>query len=162
MKNIEIQAISKKLLTVAIVLLVVVVGLSAWHFYGLSTTTPFVAQNQIFTLISGVISWSIMIGVYINVLLMLKTIAKERTPFIVKIATHIKICAVLLFSLEIVQYLLLMIENIYFPIINEHGEKIATVYSFGGMLIVSALAIYVVSLVFEYGIVLQKQNDETL
>ena len=111
---------------------------------------------------------SIAIGILISAailifaLMLLYTIKKDESPFNKKNVTRLKIIAVLLVVLE--PYLLIAqwVMHKLYPIILNDGTMIESHSSMGGTVIAAGLVVYCVSLVFDYGISLQKQVDETL
>jgi hypothetical protein len=93
---------------------------------------------------------------------LLNSIRKEETPFTIKNTTKLKVVALLLVAYEITviisQYI---IHNVFLRYENpDHGTVMET--SLGGIVIVLGLVVYCIALVFEYGISLQNQVDETL
>jgi len=93
---------------------------------------------------------------------LLHSIRKEETPFTKKNATKLKIIALLLVIYEI--YVIIsqcIIFSTYFRF-EEPKYNVIMETSFGGAVIVLGLIVYCIALVFEYGITLQNQVDETL
>jgi hypothetical protein len=85
---------------------------------------------------------------------------KKKTPFLHKNVKRLKIISILLIAVEPVQFLLQKIGNFVRPSIDGTKEVIFT--SFGGIILAMGLVVFCLALVFEYGVELQKQSDETL
>jgi hypothetical protein len=85
---------------------------------------------------------------------------KKKSPFVRENVKRLKIVSALLIAVEPVQFLFQWISNTVRPAVN--GQKEVMVTSFGGIIFVLGLAVFCLALVFEYGIELQKQSDETL
>ena len=92
---------------------------------------------------------------------LLRSIKSDDTPFISKNTKRLKIISFLLVAIEPIQMILGAIFNVIRPL-TENGEKIISVTSMGGMVIILGLIVFCIALVFERGIELQKQSDETL
>jgi len=93
---------------------------------------------------------------------LLNSIRKEETPFTKKNVTKLKAIALLLIAYEI--YLIIsqrIIFSVFFRFANPNHIFVMET-SLGGVVIVLGLIVYLIALVFEYGIVLQNQADETL
>lgn len=93
---------------------------------------------------------------------LLLSIKKEKTPFNLKNVKRLKAIAVLLMTLEPYQYIATYVVNKLNPLFLDDGIKVTVRTSWGGCILTAGLVIYCVSLVFEYGISLQNQVDETL
>lgn len=89
----------------------------------------------------------------------LKTL-KKSSPFVRENIKRLKIVSILLIAVEPVQFIFQWISNAVRPVMN--GQKEVFVTSFGGIIFVLGLVVFCLALVFEYGMELQKQSDETL
>ena len=108
------------------------------------------------------VSVPIMLASLIISFSLLHSIRKEETPFTKKNTAKLKVVALLLVSFEISvtisQYIM---HTVFLRYENpDHGAVMET--SLGGVVMVSGLVVYCIALVFEYGISLQNQVDETL
>ena len=114
----------------------------------------------------GVVSFSVGVLILTTILLfalaLLYTIRRDGTPFQRKNVTRLKTIGVLLVALEPYMLFAQWVSNRLYPIILSDGARIETHSSMGGTIIAAGLVVYCVSLVFDYGISLQRQVDETL
>ena len=99
-------------------------------------------------IVNFIIGLTLPMGILIITLLILISIRKNETPFNLKNVKLLKAIAILLVIYEPVSWIM--------------GYLLFHYSSFGGILIVTGLAVYCISLVFQYGISLQVQVDETL
>jgi len=119
---------------------------------------------------AGIASWNVatMIVVYLPTpimlvsliisLILLHTIRKESTPFNLRNVKRLKFIAIMLILLEPVLFLS---ERLFVHFWPPDGRAIGvTIY--GGTIIAIGLITYCLALVFQYGIALQNQVDETL
>ena len=91
-------------------------------------------------------------------LTLLHTIRKEDTPFTLRNVKRLKVIGLMLILLEPVSFLA---ERIYFHFMPlEDGMIIITAQA--GFILSIGLITYCIALVFQYGIALQDQVDETL
>ena len=93
---------------------------------------------------------------------LLYSIRKEETPFNRKNVKKLKSIAALLVIYEPYYSLVQLLINKYMPIIIDDNTLVVTESSLGGIVFVAGLVVYCIALVFEYGITLQNQVDETL
>nr|WP_319489479.1 DUF2975 domain-containing protein [uncultured Caproiciproducens sp.] len=92
---------------------------------------------------------------------LLQSLKSNSTPFTKENVKRLKMISVLLIVIEPVQMIFGSIANALRPL-TANGEKVMSVTSMGGMVIVLGLIVFCLSLVFEHGVELQKQSDETL
>jgi len=93
---------------------------------------------------------------------LLHSIRKEETPFTKKNTTKLKVVALLLVAYEIYIFISQrIIYGVFFRFENPNYSFLIET-SLGGVVMVLGLVVYCVALVFEYGISLQTQVDETL
>ena len=140
------------------------VPLSLWaqeHFYG-EVDEYFVWSAAASV---AIVIPALMIAVVLGITLaLLSAIQVEETPFHQKNVKRLKTMALLLILFEPISFIfgLIYLRN---PIVVD-GVGLATDDSFllpsGGIVLVVGLIIYCVALVFQYGISLQTQVDETL
>ena len=93
---------------------------------------------------------------------LLHSIRKEESPFIKKNATKLKIIAILLVVFELFVIISQEILFRFFFRFENQSDSFLIETSLGGVVIVMGLIVYCIALVFEYGISLQNQVDETL
>jgi len=93
---------------------------------------------------------------------LLFSIRKDETPFNCKNVKKLKAIAILLVVFEPYHFLAGLFINRFFPIVLGDGTSIAISISLGGAILVTGFIVYCIALVFEYGISLQNQVDETL
>ena len=93
---------------------------------------------------------------------LLHSIRKEETPFTKKNASKLKVVALLLIAYEIYVTISQRILYSVFLRFENPNHSVVIETSLGGVIIVLGLVVYCIALVFEYGITLQNQVDETL
>ena len=93
---------------------------------------------------------------------LLYSVRQAASPFCNKNVKKLKVIAGLLIVFEPYFYLSQRFFGRLFPIVMEDGTSIVTVTRLGGIVLVAGLIVYCVALVFQYGISLQNQVDETL
>lgn len=108
--------------------------------------------NEIVFFITVVITVVILTVVY----QLMNAISKGRTPFTIQNVKYIKSIAVLLLILGVVVTIL----NLTFSLTNTAGMEYDANIEVTPML--AAIVVYCISLVFQYGVVLQEESDQTL
>ena len=115
---------------------------------------------------AGIITFSIgmliVLAILVIALVLLFSIRKEETPFHLKNVRRLKVIAILLMSLEPYHFISEWISNHFYPMVLSDHTAVSVHASWGGSILVAGVVVYCISLVFEYGISLQKQVDETL
>ena len=115
-----------------------------------------------FTVVShiiGIIFVLALLGIGAN---LLYSIRKDATPFDKKNVIKLKAIAILLIVYEPYYYLAEYLMNRFRPIILSDGSLITLSSPLNGVIFVTGLVMYCVALIFQYGISLQNQVDETL
>jgi len=120
------------------------------------------AEWQVPTVATFSIGVLLVIATLIFAFMLLHSIKNDETPFNGKNVTHLKIIAVLLIALEPYLIIVQWIFHNFYPIVLSDGISIETHSSMGGSIIAAGLVVYYIALVFDYGISLQQQVDETL
>lgn len=116
-----------------------------------------VPESEIIPLIVVLIVTSaIMLLVLGIVYKLMKAISKERTPFTIKNVKYIKIISILVF---IAGLAVPVIENLVVSITYPEIESSISINFF---MVLAAVAMYCLSLVFQYGVYLQTESDQTL
>lgn len=115
------------------------------------------------TLVYSLIFVVIVVIVMVLVLLLLRSIRRGDTPFTRSNVRRLRGIGWLLVAFEILQRLL---ARLFWAVASgrvQDGETVSYYfYSNGGMILMVGLAVLGISLVFEYGVVLQQLDDETL
>jgi len=93
---------------------------------------------------------------------LLHSIRKEETPFTKKNTSKLKVIALLLIAYEVYIIVSQYILYTFFFYFQDVNFSVIFGTSLGGVIIVLGLVVYCIALVFEYGIDLQNQVDETL
>ena len=93
---------------------------------------------------------------------LLWSIRRGETPFTRKNVVKLKAAAIILVLFEPYYLASQYFMHKYFPIILADNTTVVTKSSLGGMIIAAGLVVYCVALVFEYGVSIQRQIDETL
>lgn len=91
----------------------------------------------------------------INGILLLRGIVKDESPFTKKTVKRLKLISAMLLIFEPVMYL-------FNHITNQFNPEFVTNVSLGWVVLTSGAVMACVTLVFEYGVELQNQVDETL
>lgn len=161
--SIKIKRISKSmLLFIRVLIIAVVIGGLYFTIKNFSINYDNGLFREIMALFISSLNALLIISILAVVCMLLKSIEKEYTPFN---RSNVK-------KLKILSFLLLMFEPLYFismkvvgairPLILENGQRVTSFISFGGVFFALGLVVFCLALVFEYGIELQKQSDETL
>lgn len=116
--------------------------------------------------VAGIATFSIgvliMSATLVIALILLLSIRRDETPFTMKNVKRLKAIAILLAALEPYQLVSEWIFNNLYPIVISDNTTVSVHTSWGGCIFAAGLVVYSISLVFEYGIYLQNQIDETL
>ena len=104
----------------------------------------------------------IILAILTVALILLFSIKKGETPFNPKNVKRLKVIAILLALIEPYLFITEWVFNKYYPIVLSDNTTTTIHFSLGGCVLASGLVVYCIALIFEYGISLQKQADETL
>jgi len=105
----------------------------------------------------------ILLAILVFALILLRSIKTAETPFALKNVKLLKAIALLLVVLEPCSSFIQWVMGQLHPIDLGGGTVIATSgLQLGGVFLATGLVVYCIALVFEYGISLQQQADETL
>jgi len=104
----------------------------------------------------------IILGTLVIALITLYSIKKDETPFNISNVNRLRTMAVLLIAYEPYFLINQIIFRKLYPIVLSDGSSIEIHSTISGVALVSGLVVYCISLIFEYGISLQQQFDETL
>ncbi len=116
-----------------------------------------IPESEIIPLIVVLIATSVIMLLVLGIVYkLMKAISKERTPFTIKNVKYIKIIAVLVFIAGLV---IPIIENTMVKITHPEIESSISINFF---MVLAAVAMYCLSLVFQYGVYLQTESDQTL
>ena len=113
-------------------------------------------------LISNLLLLLISIIIMVNVILLLHNISSYETPFTVKNVNKLKWISIFLVAFEPISMLMQFITNKIILLTSSDHIAATTFTSFGGMIFVTGLAVLGLTMVFRYGVELQRQSDETL
>ena len=119
-------------------------------FDGVSSSNP--VKNALYF-----ISALVMLSVQIFVVILLLSVKKDETPFNLKNVRLLKSIAILLMVLEPLEVIASRIPTV----LSDNTVAVMTYFP-SGSIFVAGIVVYCISLVFKYGITLQKQFDETL
>ena len=153
----------KNLKKAAIALFIAVsVMLLLFTFQTLRDTARYTSGLNAPSVATALIGVLILAASMVFALTLLSTIRKDETPFSPKNVRHLKVIAALLVILE--PYLLAAqwCLHRFYPIVLSDGTTVETHSTMGGTIFAAGFVVYCVALVFEYGIILQQQADETL
>lgn len=104
----------------------------------------------------------IILATLIIALITLYSIKANETPFNMKNVKRLRAMAILLAIYEPYFLINQIVFRKLYPIVLTDGISIEVHSTIGGVVLAAGLVVYCVSLVFEYGISLQQQFDETL
>jgi len=107
-------------------------------------------------------SLPIMLASLIICFSLLHSIRKNETPFTRKNVIKLKVVAILLVVFELCVFASQRLINTLFFRFADANFSYAMEVSLGGVVAVLGMVVYCIALVFEYGISLQNQVDETL
>jgi len=117
-------------------------------------------------IVTIVTSWAILLSTLAISLSLLLTVIRDETPFNRRSVKCLKILAILLVVIEPFNYVASRLTRANFLAFMGYEDSLETMVSvhisFGGFILVAGLVVYCVALIFDYGITLQKQVDETL
>ena len=144
-------------------------------FTAISLTLVWFIIDSIINLLRTTVQWNaasvsatavcalIMLAIFSIALFLLKSVRADETPFNPKNVKRLKAIALLLVVFE--PYMVMhgwLMQKLY-PIVLEGGTiSVSARSSLGGVVFAAGLVVYVIALVFAYGISLQQQVDETL
>lgn len=111
--------------------------------------------ESIMAYISSFVLTIIAMVACVNGILLLRGVSKNETPFNRKNVNRLRLISIMLLIYEPVMYLLNHIANILNPQETVH-------VSLGWVILITGAVMVCVTLVFEYGVALQTQVDETL
>jgi len=111
------------------------------------------------TVIASFLATPILLVSLVISLALLHTIRKEDTPFTLRNVKRLKVIALMLILLEPVSFLA---ERIFFHFMSWGDGMIVVTTTQAGFILSIGLITYCIALVFQYGIALQDQVDETL
>ena len=98
-----------------------------------------------------------LLSIQIFVVILLLSVKKDETPFNLKNVRLLKSIAILLMVLEPLEVIASRIPTV----LSDNTVAVMTYFP-SGSIFVAGIVVYCISLVFKYGITLQKQFDETL
>jgi hypothetical protein len=107
-------------------------------------------------IVIDVIRVLIVLSILICAMVLLRSIKKDESPFNFSNVKFLKRIAILIAILDPFEIIASMIP------VSFGGYNVTTFFLPSGCFFVAGIVVYCVSLVFEYGISLQKQYDETL
>lgn len=128
---------------------------------GVIHNSTYVSWNA-FSVTSYVVGTLIVFASLVIGLSLLNSIRKDETPFNYRNVNKLKAIAILLVIHEPYYFIAQRSIQKFLPIVLSDGSSILVKSSLGGFVFVSGLVVYCIALVFEYGISLQNQVDETL
>jgi len=157
----------------ALVLLVIAGFVILWFtfqqvrgiYYTITTMLNTVGDMSSFLFLYFAVSFAgvpIMLASLIIGFSLLNSIRKDETPFLRKNVTKLKIVAFLLVAFELYMFISQRVINSLFIRYADPNMKYVVEVSLGGVVVVLGLVVFCIALVFEYGISLQNQVDETL
>lgn len=117
---------------------------------------------NVLQLISNLLLLLISVIIMVNVILLLHNISSGETPFTVKNVSKLKWISIFLIAFEPISMLMQFIINKTILLTRSENVVATTFTSFGGMIFVTGLAALGLTMVFRYGVELQRQADETL
>jgi len=153
-KKIKMTAIGVFFVICAIIIYQLIMNtLSIWQIISYNLMSIFNVQIIILLITLITISFSS----WVISLILLLAIKKDETPFNLKNVKRLKIIAIILVLYEPIYIILNQVQYRHYEIPYESSGIMFT-----GLLITAGLIVYCVALVFQYGITLQNQVDETL
>lgn len=111
------------------------------------------------TILTNLVFFAGICVITVLIVLMLRSIQKEQSPFTAKNVRRLKGTGLTLVAIEVWEVVWTIIYQSWF---YYSGDPLYFVNSMGGILFVVGVVVYCIGLVFEYGMVLQQESDETL
>jgi len=149
------------LVMVVAVIMIMLIILNFYYLFGRSFNTYSASVNgALFNLgriVFGFIKSFILLSIQICAFILLLAIKKQDTPFNFKNVWLLKIIAILLFSIEPLEFIASRI-----PYEMLDGTFVTNMFYPSGNMLAVGIVVYCVSVVFKHGITLQIQSDETL
>jgi uncharacterized membrane protein len=165
--SVKTQKISRIVLVIvrivqAVLILSVVMSIVMWLLPSGSFMPRIDKQGDyLSTVLLNSVTSAIVFAALCGISGLLQSLKSNSTPFTKENVKRLKMISILLIAIEPVQMIFGSIGNALRPL-TANGEKVMSVTSMGGMVIVLGLIVFCLSLVFEHGVELQKQSDETL
>lgn len=126
---------------------------------GIKIISPFSLANDVgigTDLLTGVASQCFFIAILVSANRIFRNISREYSPFTQKTVKGMRRIAILLLIDSIVA------PHVDFAIKKAISLATGTLYNFSDELNILAIVLYCFSLIFQYGVELQQQSDETL
>lgn len=120
------------------------------------------AQWNTASIVLTLIGTLITLAPFAIALITLYSIKADESPFTMKNVKRLKAMALLLVIYEPYFLISQAISQKLYPIVLADGSSVTVDSTIGGVVLTAGLVVYCVSLIFEYGISLQRQFDETL
>lgn len=116
-----------------------------------------IPESEIIPIMIILITTSIIMLLVLAIIYkLMKAISKERTPFTIKNVKYIKSISILVL---IAGLAVPVLENLVMKIVYPEIESSVSINFF---MVLAAIAMYCLSLVFQYGVYLQNESDQTL
>ena len=152
-----------KLLFVLIILYWLIQMMITAYFVITGETPPGEAEQSVLNLVFSVLFSAFVIAVMVMVICLLQSIQRGKTPFTADNVRRLRWIGGMLVAFELLQHL---VTRLFWAAASgrvENGEQVVYYYnSTAGMVLIVGLAVLGISLVFQYGVELQKLSDETL
>ncbi len=150
----KLRSISKTFMSITIIVIIAFIVRGVMSYVNF-TVNP---SAGIAGIVSSVLLSIICLLIMFNVTLMLRSVSEKTSPFTMENVRRLRWIGVLLLTFEPIQLLAQFLN----PFQPSEGVLIRTYISLGGMVFVCGLAVLGLTMVFRYGIELQRQADETL
>ena len=133
------------------------------YFVVTGQTMPGETEQSLFNIIYSLLFSVFIIAIMVMVIRLLQCIRRDQTPFAMSNVRRLRVIGWMLVAFEPVQWLT---TRLFWAVASgrvESGETVVYYFnSTAGMVMIVGLAVLAISLVFQYGVELQKLSDETL
>lgn len=154
----KLKSTTRAFTVIAGIILLALVSYGIFSLFKVSLSST----ASVLQLISNLLLLLISVIIMVNVILLLHNISSGETPFTVKNVNKLKWISIFLIAFEPISMLMQFIINKTILLTSSDNVVTTTFTSFGGMIFVTGLAALGLTMVFGYGIELQRQSDETL
>ena len=144
-------------------LLAILVSLAYGYYLVSSIYLLALGRMQLEALLPGLLLTVFAIGILLLAFRLIFSLRSGCSPFTTANARRLRGIGLLLIAYELLQSALSSVTTASLAeALSAEGEQVSVHISLGGLLIVTGLAVFSLSYVFQYGVQLQQLSDETL
>ena len=144
-------------------LLAILVSLAYGYYFVSSVYLLAVGRMRLEALLPGLLLTAFVIGILFLSFRVIFSLRRDCSPFTLANARRLRGIGLLLIVYDLLQSALSSVMTASMAkALSTAGEQVSVHISLGGLLIVTGLAVFSLSYVFQYGVQLQQLSDETL